>query len=106
MRPRGEVRRAVEGCIPLDAKDAVTWRDVAAALHQREVINIDAPAEVKLVRKTVENMAMAAQVKKVGSRAVPGSRRAMSTYARANGWMSGAGGAELGSVMHCWVTAF
>lgn len=106
MRPRGEVRQAIERVMPLDAENAVTWRDVAVALHASEVINIDAPAEVKLVRKTVENMAMAAQVKKVGSRVVPGSRRQMSTYARANGWMAGTGGSELGTVLRSWVTAF
>lgn len=106
MRPKGDIRQAVESCIPLSGQgDAVTWRDVAAQLHSRRLVDCNAPSEVRIVRRTVENMATAGEVLRVGKRAVPGARRQMTTYARQSSWATAPFGNDLGGVMRSWIAS-
>lgn len=80
MRPRGEVRQVLASAVTElaavpgpDGRRGCTWRDVAA----RACVGWDA------ARKTLENMASAGEVTRIGTRPVPGSRRPMTLYAPA-----------------------
>lgn len=101
MRPRGEIRAAVVDACPASGQGAATWRDVAAMLHQRGVINAEARGEVRLVKKAVENAVQARELQRIDSARVPGSRRPMARYARRTNWVTSTTG-QLDGVMRAW----
>jgi hypothetical protein len=103
MRPRGEVREAIAR-----ATDALathqgmppTWRDL---LSHVPGINPASPGEQRLVRKTVENMALAGELERAGKVRVQGVSRPMTTYRprKAAGWAR-QGVSSLDNVMRDW----
>lgn len=86
MRPRSSIRQAALQCVPQpapgEATDGVTWRDVAAALAQRSLLNPAAPAELRLVKRALWNARQAGELARVGARRVQGSCKPMATYVR------------------------
>lgn len=106
MRPTGEIRQALRECLRPDGA-AVTWRDAAARLAESGVINLGAPSEVLLVRRTMENMVQHGEARPVAAVRAPGSRRPMTAYAGnwVTNWVQGgsaASGGALASVMTGW----
>jgi hypothetical protein len=87
MRPRGEIRQALRDAAPVLDEEAraaavgVTYLDLACALAGKGVLSLEAPAEVRMVRNTVKNMAKAAELVRTGSARVPGCNRALGLYA-------------------------
>lgn len=103
MRPRGEIRAAVVNAFPASGQGAATWRDVAATLHQRGVINAEARGEVRLVKKAVENAVQARELQPEGGTVrVAGSYRPMTRYARRSNWATATTG-QLDCVMQNWL---
>ena len=78
MRPAGEIRAALRGWSP--EAQPVTWRDALAYLACVGLVSASAPAEVRLVRQTVENMARSSELLEAGYVRAPGSRRPMAGY--------------------------
>lgn len=104
MRPRGEVREAVAGALQsiATASDGVTWRDLLPCVPG---INPACPAEVRLVRKAVENMAAAGEIERIGHRRVPGSAKPMTAYRpRGANWVT-QGTSMLDGVIRGWRVA-
>jgi hypothetical protein len=101
MRPRAAIRialvSAAEQIAPMPLGPGATWRDLGEQLQRQGLVNLSAPSEARLVRRTVVNMVQAGELARVGDRPVAGSRRPMAAYARRprSGWMSGASGSEL-----------
>lgn len=103
MRPRGEIRAAVVDAFPPSGQGAATWRDVAAALHRRGVINAEARGEIRLVKKAVENAVQACELQREGGTVrVPGSYRPMTRYARRSNCATATTG-QLDCVMQTWL---
>jgi hypothetical protein len=103
MRPRGEVRSAIAEATQQLAQQQVlpTWRDLVAMVPG---ISSTSPADLRLVRKTVENMALAGELERAGNRHVQGVARPMTTYRpRSNSWVHGT--AQLDGVVRGWRTA-
>lgn len=108
MRPRGEIRQTLVDVLPaggVSPHGALTWRDMAQVLQQHGVLNASAPSEAELVRRTVQNMVTADELRPVGTRRVAGARRPMVTYARAGNWVTDttSPGADLGQALHSWM---
>lgn len=57
--------------------EPLTWRGAAARLVEAGYLQSIAPGELRLVRRTVENMVRAGELARVGEVAVSGSRRPM-----------------------------
>ena len=74
MRPPGEIRSALRSAFA-QCGDA-TWREVLPACP----VNVASPAEVMLVRRTVENMVRAGELVNVGTSREAGSRIARTLY--------------------------
>ncbi|MBB2485421.1 hypothetical protein H5407_09295 [Mitsuaria sp. WAJ17] len=88
---------------PPSGQGAATWRDVAALLHLKGVINADARGEVRLVKKAVENAVQARELMPEGGTVrVPGSYRPMRRYARSSNWATATTG-QLDCVMQTWL---
>lgn len=83
MRPAGEIRQALRACFPAQGQGVATWHDALRALASLGVVNPAAPSEARLVRRTVENMRAAGELRPGPAVAVPGVRRPMRGYARA-----------------------
>ncbi len=93
MRPPGEIRRALRDAAQALARERPrgwTWRDLA----QRGCVGL------AVARHTVLNMARAGELGAVGSVAVPGSRRPMTTYAPLQ--REATGPAALDALMRTW----
>ena len=74
MRPPGEIRCALLNAAQVlyaERGEAITWRDLAS----------HAKVGFFAARQAVKDMARAGELVRVGTRAVPGSRRPMTTYA-------------------------
>lgn len=80
-RPLSHITEHVRDVFKARGHRPTTWRDVAAELAQRGHIDERAPAEVVLVRKTVERMGGRGELEAVARVRRPGSRRPM------NGWV-------------------
>ncbi len=79
MRPAGEVRQALRAWCPVPGAPG-TWRDAAAWLARERGAAL-APAELRLVRRTLENMVRAGELAPVAERVcVPGVRRRLQAY--------------------------
>lgn len=104
MRPAGEIRAALREAIPLAGHGHATWRDALAMLAQRKLVNPAAPSECRLVRRTVENMRAAGELRAAAPVRVKGSRRPMVAYARnwATEWGQSGQGPSLAQVMTAW----
>lgn len=106
MRPRGEVREAVVAAMSaLGEQQALpaTWRDLLphVAAHVPG-LSPASPADVRMVRKTVENMAFAGEIERQGSKKVQGVARPMTAYKpRSKGWVR-QGTTMLDGVMRGW----
>jgi len=103
MRPRGEVRAAIAQATQQLAEQKLTptWRDLVSLVPG---VSASSPADLRLVRKTVENMATAGELERAGNRRVQGVARPMTTYRpRTNSWVHGT--AQLDGVMRGWRTA-
>lgn len=74
MRPAGEIRAALRSAFA--ERGHATWREVLPACP----VNVAAPAEVMLVRRTVENMVQARELVNVGTSREAGSRVARTLY--------------------------
>ena len=102
MRPAGAVRAALRAHIEkLEAgAPGVTWRDLAQALADAKLIDMAAPSELRLVQKTIENMASAGELPAVGEGRRPWSRRPLKLYGARAESAGGAGDARaLGAAM-------
>jgi hypothetical protein len=100
-RPRSHLVQALREIVLARGDAGATWRDLAQALAGRGLINVAARAEVRLVRKTAENMAARGELQRLGQVQVPGSRRPMVA------WVAGVQGPmqhelALADVMRCW----
>jgi hypothetical protein len=91
MRPRGEIREALEQTLGRlvgergllvdgTAMDGVPWRDAAEHIAG---INPASPADLRLVGHTVENMVRTGELVRVGSFKRAGSRHWEGSYAPA-----------------------
>lgn len=101
MRPRSEVRQALAAAV-VDLGRPATWRDLVPHVPG---INPASPAEVRLVRKTVENMAAAGELQLVDRVRVPGASKPMNAYRpRTSGWVT-QGHSLLDGVMRGWRVA-
>lgn len=89
MRPPGEIREALRQVLPALAGEsgALTWRDLVPHVPG---VNPASPADVRLVKKTVENMAQAGELERTGQVRVNGACRPMVTYRprSAGGWVT------------------
>lgn len=104
MRPRSEVREAIAAAAQsiAEAGRSVTWRDLVPCVPG---INPASPAEVRLVRRTVENMARSGELERVGRVPVPGSAKPMTGYKpRSSGWVT-QGHTLLDGVVRGWRVA-
>jgi hypothetical protein len=104
MRPRGEVREAIARAADALATSGTppTWRDL---LSHVPGINPASPGEQRLVRKTVENMALAGELERAGKVRVQGVSRPMTSYRpRQTGWVR-QGVSSLDNVMRGWRVA-
>lgn len=99
MRPAGEIRRALRSL--LDARQPTTWRSAAVALHERGVLSLHSPSELRLVRNTLLNMTRAGELQVCGHAPVPGVRRPMALYAPCARWATDPAPA-LDVVMRAW----
>jgi hypothetical protein len=68
MRPQGEIRTALRSAFA--ERGPSTWAEVLPALP----VNVAAPSEVRMVRRTVENMVQAGELVRAGHHKVAGSR--------------------------------
>lgn len=68
MRPRGEIRMLLRAGFA--ERGACTWREMLPCAQ----VDTRSPAEVRLVRKTVENMVAAGELVKVGVSREAGAR--------------------------------
>jgi len=101
MRPRGEVRQAIANAIE-HLGHAATWKDLVPCVPD---INPACPSELRLVRKTVENMAAAGELERAGRVRVPGSAKPMTAYKpRGTGWVT-QGHTLLDGVVRGWRVA-
>lgn len=80
-RPLSHITERVRDVFKARGHRPATWRDVASELALLGLINEQAPAEVVLVRKTVERMGSRGELEAVERVRRPGSRRPM------NGWV-------------------
>lgn len=105
MRPRGEVRDAIaQATLSLHEQGATpTWRDLVQHVPG---LSSASPADVRLVRKTVENMALAGELERVGTVRVQGVCRPMTRYRprQTAGWVRNAASA-LDNVIRGWRVA-
>lgn len=100
-RPRGEIRQTLLEVLTDTA--ALHWRAAAQAMHanaQHVAVNPASPADLRLVRKTMCNMARAGELARVGKASVPGSARPMTLFARIERQPSP--GAELWAAVKGW----
>lgn len=74
MRPAGEIRSALRAAFA--ERGHATWREVLPACP----VNVASPAEVMLVRRTVENMVRAHELVAVGNSREAGSRVVRTLY--------------------------
>lgn len=74
MRPAGEIRAALRSAFA--ERGHATWREVLPACP----VDVASPAEVMLVRRTVENMVQARELVNVGTSRQAGSRVARTLY--------------------------
>lgn len=74
MRPRGEIREAL--CSVFAEQQPCGWRDVLPLVR----VDVRSPAEVMLVRRTVESMVRSQELVAVGLQKAPGSRVWHQTY--------------------------
>lgn len=79
MRPRGEVREAIARAAQSLAEQGTppTWRELVGHVKGMSPAS---PADVRLVRKTVENMAQAGELVRAGERRVQGVARPMTQW--------------------------
>lgn len=75
----GQVRAALRAHLAL-AVAAGTWRDLAQALADAGLIDMAAPGEVRLVRRTVVNMVRAGELAAQGEVRRAWSRRPLKVY--------------------------
>ena len=75
----GQVRAALRAHLAL-AVAAGTWRDLARALADAGLIDMAAPSEVRLVRRTVVNMVRAGELAAQGEVRRAWSRRPLKVY--------------------------
>lgn len=68
MRPPGEIREALRSAFAV--RGHATWAEVLPAVP----VNLAAPSEVRLVRRTVENMVQAGELVRSGASKCAGSR--------------------------------
>lgn len=68
MRPAGEIREALRSAFA--ERSSATWREVLPSCP----VNLASPAEVMLVRRTVENMVRAGELEQAGKSKAEGSR--------------------------------
>ena len=104
-RPRSHLVHALREIAVARGDASATSRDLAAELAGRGLIDLAARAEVRLVRKTAENMACRGELRRVGTVAVPGSRRPMVAYVAGAGQAEPVQGdlvLELAGVMQSW----
>ncbi len=80
-RPLSQITERVRDVLKDRGTRPATWRDVAAELAQQGVINDQAPAEVLLVRMTVERMGQRGELEAVARVRRPGRGRPL------NGWV-------------------
>lgn len=102
MAGRGQIRQAFASVAEALAKErrAATWRDMAAAAG---CVNLASPAEAKLARKTVHNMAAAGELVRVGSVSTPWACRPMTLFEPAARGACGAGPtSSLDGVFRTW----
>lgn len=78
-RPRGELRSAL-ALVFAAASKAMTWHGAADQLVATQVLRSVGPSELKLIRRTVENMARAGELTPCGYACWPGSRRPLTLY--------------------------
>jgi hypothetical protein len=99
MRPTGEIRQALskaaEQLAPIYPETGFTFRDLAEV---GQVAFEDA-------QETAKNMARAGQLRKVGTRQVPGSKRPLTTYLPNAGTVADAA-QHLASALRCWVPTY
>lgn len=74
MRSRSEIRLGLRAAF--EARGHATWREVLPAVG----VNPSAPSEALLVRRTVENMARAGELVRVGSAKTAGSPTWLALY--------------------------
>ena len=72
MRPRGEIRELLFAGF-CERQAAATWREVLPVTG----VDVRSPAEVTLVRRTVENMVRAGELQRADE---PGERARMARY--------------------------
>lgn len=104
-RPCGELRIAARAAYRRagDAGHALTWRELAAELHALGLLHVDAPSELRMLRRTVCNMVQAGELAPVAAVRVPGSRRAMTAYRLASAGGTDNATASLSSLMASWL---
>jgi len=74
--------------------EPLTWRVAAAHLVEARHLPSVAPGELRLIRRTVENMARSGELAHLGQVRVDGSRRPMSLYGLRAARASGTSGTE------------
>lgn len=104
-RPCGELRIATRAAYKRagEAGEALTWRELATVLHARGLMHVDAPSELRMLRRTVCNMVQAGELAPAVTVAVPGSRRAMTAYRLTTAEGAASAAASLGALMAAWV---
>lgn len=108
-RPQGEIRALL--LAGFAERGASTWREVLPAVLPVRV-NVRSPAEVRLVRKTVENMVAAGELVKVGVSREAGARVWRAMYEAAPPPEDEPAGPQdaaldaLQQITHCWVEFF
>jgi hypothetical protein len=75
VRPIGDIRMSLRGAFK--AQPDSTWRAVLPMVE----VNVRAPAELLLVRRTVENMVRCGELERTGRHKLPGERAWHHTYA-------------------------
>ena len=99
MRPAGEIRQAL---LAAWVEGPATWRAMLPATG----VDPCSPAEVRLVRHTVENMVRAGELEPCGKEKAAGSRVWCTVYERApetfDAGSQAASFAQLGEVARSW----
>jgi hypothetical protein len=95
MRPRGEIREAIDMAAQRpELVDAVTFVDLACL----------ARVGFSAAKSTCQDMAKAGDLVPVGTRQVPGIKRPLRTYKHRSRVQASAD--PLASALRCWVTSF
>lgn len=97
MRPRGEIRAAMDAAVSTvpvaePGVQGVTWRDLA----QLACVGFDA------ARRTADNIAAAGELIVIGHRRVPGANRPMKVFARPGAASMASQASAFDDLARCW----